>query len=59
MRYRIEYAFGGYCSFVKGSKNLIEELKRLKHEMIADIRKEYKSGVSDSVMDVYGKYLRR
>lgn len=58
MRYRIEYAFGGYCSFAKSSKDLIEELKRLKRDMVADVRKLYKSGVSDSVMDIYGKYLR-
>lgn len=57
MRYRIEYANGRYCNFANGSKDLIEWLKILKDEEISDIRKEYKSGVSDSVLDTYRKYL--
>lgn len=53
MRYRIEYAFGGYCSYPRNRKELLEELKRTKREMISDIRKLYKSGVSDSVLEKY------
>lgn len=55
MRYRIEYADGKCCSFVNGTKDLIEWLKLFKGEAITDIRKEYKSGVSDSVMEKYLK----
>ena len=58
MMYRIEYAGGRCCNFANSSKELIEWLKLLKDETITDIRKLYKSGVSDSVMDIYGKYLR-
>ena len=59
MRYRIEYAEGRCCNFANSSKDLIEWLKILKDETITDIRKLYKSGVSDSVIDKYAKYIRR
>lgn len=61
MRYRIEYEDGRCCSFSKGSRNLVNWLKSLKDGggAIADIRKLYKSGVSDSVMDIYGKYINQ
>lgn len=57
MEYRIEYCEGKCCNFANGSKDLIEWLKLLKNETITDIRKLYKSGVSDSVMDIYKKYI--
>lgn len=57
MRYRIEYADGRCCSFANSSKDLIERLKLLKDEQVTDIRKLYKSGVSDSVMETYQKYI--
>lgn len=57
MTYRIEYADGKGCSFVHSRKDLLEWLKLIKGETISDIRKLYKSGVSDSVMEVYGKYI--
>ncbi len=59
MRYRIEYTEGRCCNFANSSKDLIEWLKLLKDETITDIKKVYKNGVSDSVMDTYSKYLRR
>lgn len=57
MRYRIEYADGRCCNFTNSRKDLIERLELLKYETITDIRKLYKSGVSDSVMDIYRRYL--
>ncbi len=57
MRYRIEYADGRCCNFANSSKNLVEWLKLLKDEAITDIRKLYRSGVSDSVMETYKKYI--
>lgn len=39
MRYRIEYADGRCCSFANGSKDVIEQLKHLKKEVVEDIRK--------------------
>ena len=57
MRYRIEYADGKCCNFANSSKELIEWLKLLKDETITDIRKLYKNGVSDSVLDIYRKYI--
>lgn len=59
MRYRIEYADGRCCNFANSRKDLIEWLNLLKDETITDIRKLYKSGVSDSVMDIYKQYIRK
>lgn len=59
MRYRIEYADGKCCNFANSSKELIECLKLLKSETVTDIRKLYKSGVSDSVKEKYEKYIRK
>lgn len=59
MRYRIEYAGGRCCNFANSRKDLIEWLKLLKDETITDIRKLYNSGVSDSVMDSYKKYINK
>lgn len=56
MKYRIEYA-EKCCKFVNSSKELIQYLLNLKNETITDIRKLYKSGVSDSVMETYQKYI--
>ena len=57
MEYRIEYAEGKCCNFAHSRKDLLRWLKLLKDETIIDIRKIYKSGVSDSVMDTYRKYI--
>lgn len=57
MYYRIEYAEGKCCNFANSRKDLIEWLKLLKEETITDIRKLYKSGVSDSVLEQYSKYI--
>lgn len=57
MVYRIEYSGGKCCNFANSSKGLIERLKQRKDETISDIRKLYKSGVSDSVLERYEKYM--
>lgn len=59
MRYRIEYAGGQCCNFANGRADLIEWLRLLEEETIADIRKLYKSGTSNSVMEKYEKYVGR
>lgn len=58
MVYRIEYAEGKCCNYANGSKDLIQWIKLLKSEDITDIRKVYKSGATDSVMDIYKKYIQ-
>ncbi len=40
-------------------KDLLDWLKLLKDEQIVDIRKIYKSGVTDSVLDSYRSYLKQ
>lgn len=57
MRYRIEYADGRCCNFANSREDLLDWLKLLKDETISDIRKLYKSGASDSVMEKYEKYI--
>lgn len=58
MKYRIDYASGKCSNFANNSKDLIEWLKLLKDETIIDIRKIYKNGVSNTVYDIYKKYIR-
>ena len=59
MRYRIEYADGRRCNFANSRKDLLDWLKALKDEEIVDIRKVYKNGITDSVMDNYRRYLEK
>lgn len=59
MRYRIEYANGRCCNFANSRTDLIEWLKLLKDETISDIRKIYRSGVSDSVMEQYQQFIKK
>ena len=58
MLYRIEYADGKCRNFANSRKDLLEWLKLLKDETITDIRKIYKSGVSNSVLEKYMKYIK-
>lgn len=60
MRYRIEYADEKKCcAFANGKKELLQVLKSAKSDEIEDIRKVYKNGASDSVMDSYTVYIRQ
>lgn len=59
MKYRIEYAGGKCCNFANSRADLLDWLKILKDEVITDIRKVYQSGVTDSVIEKYGKYISR
>ena len=59
MRYWIEYADARCCNFANSRKDLLDWLKLLKDEKIVDIRKIYKSGVTDSVIDSYRSYLKQ
>lgn len=59
MRYRIEYASEKCCDFANSRNDLIERLTLLKEETVTDIRKLYKNGASDSVMDMYKQLISR
>lgn len=59
MRYQIEYANGQCCNFANSRKDLLEWLEILKDEEITDIRKVYKSGMTDSVFKKYQNYVIR
>lgn len=57
MKYRIEYENGRCCSFVTGREQLIKYLRESENETIKDIRKVYKNGITDSVYDIYWKFI--
>lgn len=59
MRYCIEYADRRRSNIANSHKDLIEQLRQVKDGTISDIRKLYKSGVSDSVKDKYEQYISR
>ena len=59
MKYQIEYADGMKCKTVNSREELLKCLDGLKNETITDIRKLYKSGVSDSVLGIYEPYIIR
>ena len=58
MRYRIEYAGERHCDFVNSRSELMKKLHSLTAE-VTDIRKVYKSGVTDSVFETYQQHLIR
>ena len=58
MKYRIEFADRRCCSIANSRKELIERLQTLDRGAVEDIRKVYKSGVSDSVKDIYERYTK-
>ncbi len=59
MEYRIEYAGGRCRNFAHSRKDLLTWLKILKNEEITDIRKMYKNGYTETVMEKYEKYIVR
>lgn len=64
MRYRIEYADGRCCNFANGRADLLEWLKLLEEEEIADIRKVYKKKwrirfCSGNIPELYPFSIRR
>ena len=58
MKYRIEFADRRCCSIANSRKALIQRLQTLERGTVEDIRKVYKSGVSDSVKDIYERYTK-
>ena len=56
MRYRVERREGQHCLIMNGRAGLLECLKHTPPETITDIRKIYKSGITDSVMETYFPY---
>lgn len=58
MKYKIEFADRRCCSIANSRKELIERLQTLDRGTVEDIRKVYKSGVSDSVKDIYEQYTK-
>lgn len=59
MKYRIEYANGRCRNYAHSRKDLLKWLAILKDEVISDIRKIYKSGVEDSVLEKYERFIKK
>lgn len=58
MKYRIEFADRRCCSIANSRRELIQRLQTLERGTVEDIRKVYKSGVSDSVIEKYEQYTK-
>jgi len=58
MRYRIDFTGERRSMVVNNRSELLGWLKLLHPNTIEDVRKLYKSGVSDSVLEIYQKYIR-
>lgn len=58
MKYRIEYSNKRCCSIADSWKELIQLLQTSGSGIIEDVRKIYKSGVTDSVMEIYRQYIQ-
>lgn len=57
MKYRIVYCNGQCHNYAHSRKDLIDWLKLLKGETIVDIRKIYKDGYTETVMEKYERYI--
>ena len=57
MKYII-YHSNDKVSRVDGRKELLKQISQVRKEDIEDIRKVYKSGVTDSVFELYKPYKR-
>ena len=53
MRYRVERQAGQHCLIMDSRADLLEYLKHTPPGTITDIRKIYKNGITDSVMETY------
>ena len=58
MKYRIEYADGRKCSFATGRDATIRLLENMNREKVSDVRRVYKNGVSETVMESYERFLK-
>ena len=56
MRYRVERREGQHCLIMNSRAELLEYLKHTPSGIITDIRKIYKNGITDSVMETYFPY---
>ena len=59
MIYKIEYDNGKCYNYANGRADLLDWLQLLKDEDITDIRKVYKSGATDSVLEKYQDYIAK
>lgn len=59
MVYKIEYSGAKCYNYANGREDLLEWLRLLKDENITDIRKVYKSGATDSVLEKYRDYISK
>lgn len=59
MKYIIIYNNKQNHNYASSRSDLLHRLKILKDEHINDIRKIYKTGISDSVFDKYTRYINQ
>lgn len=56
MQYRIELREGS-CIYVNGAHKLTDELAKYKTEEVEDVRRIRGKFTSETVMDIYGKFI--
>lgn len=59
MLYEIEYSGAKCYNYASSRKDLLEWIRLLNNENITDIRKVYKTGVTDSVLEKYQDYIEK
>lgn len=57
MKYRIERTNGQHCHFANSREKLLDYLKHAPTGTVVGIRRVYKCGVTDSVMEIYLPYI--
>ena len=58
MKYRIEYADGRKCSFTTGRDATIRLLENMERRAVSDVRRVYKNGITETVMESYERFLK-
>ena len=58
MKYRIEYADGRRAVHIQSRPALLERLGQEKREDIRDVRKVFKHGLTETVLEKYERYIR-
>lgn len=59
MQYRIEYSGGRFSDYFRNREDLVKYLKTGNYPEIRDIRKIYKTCVSDSVIEKYTAFIKK
>lgn len=57
MKYLIKYSDESHRSIASDRNDLLKQLKKLRRAEISDIRKLFKDGMSETVLERYERYI--